>query len=238
LNEMLRGALLKAQISEEDVAACLEVDPKTVRRWLEGRIPYLRHRWALASMLGLDESDLWPEASTVRKRPDELRAVYPNRDAVSNELWVSFFASAIREIDILADSGAFLVEDPRIVATLHDRAQAAVQTRICVRDRDTLGSHDAATGSRDALAPYGRLRDRGSVEIRLHRIILSNTLYRVDDELLIGQRAFGVPDRQTPLLYLHKTDESDIFETYIASYDRIWVSALSVGQWTRHRTVQ
>jgi hypothetical protein len=38
-----------------------QVDPKTVRRWLEGRVPYLRHRWALAGLLDADEADLWPE---------------------------------------------------------------------------------------------------------------------------------------------------------------------------------
>ena len=44
---------------DEDVAARLQVDPKTVRRWLEGRVPYPRHRWLLAATLGLDEADLW-----------------------------------------------------------------------------------------------------------------------------------------------------------------------------------
>ena len=66
MNENLRRALLRARLTDEDVAAQLEVDPKTVRRWLEGRIPYLRHRWALASLLCLDETDLWPE---IRAKP-------------------------------------------------------------------------------------------------------------------------------------------------------------------------
>ena len=48
MNENLRRAMLRARLSEENVAAQLQVDPKTVRRWLEGRVPYLRHRWLLA----------------------------------------------------------------------------------------------------------------------------------------------------------------------------------------------
>jgi transcriptional regulator with XRE-family HTH domain len=66
LNESLCRALLRARLTEGDVAARLQVDPKTVRRWLEGRVPYLRHRWAIAAMLGVDETDLWPQLRTTR----------------------------------------------------------------------------------------------------------------------------------------------------------------------------
>jgi transcriptional regulator with XRE-family HTH domain len=77
LNDTLRRALLRAQLSEDDVAARLAVDPKTVRRWAEGRVPYLRHRWELARLLGCDETDLWPGMSVARSRPEEVWAVYP-----------------------------------------------------------------------------------------------------------------------------------------------------------------
>ena len=60
MNETLRRALFRARLSEEDVASRLAVDPKTVRRWIEGRVPYPRHRWALAAMLQSNERDLWP----------------------------------------------------------------------------------------------------------------------------------------------------------------------------------
>ena len=68
LNESLRRAIIGAGLSEEDVAARLGVDPKTVRRWTEGRVPYLRHRWALAAMLGMDETDLW-SGPKIRPQP-------------------------------------------------------------------------------------------------------------------------------------------------------------------------
>lgn len=62
LNETFCRALLRARLTEEDIAAHLGVDPKTVRRWAEGRaLPYRRHRWALATMLDTAETDLWPE---------------------------------------------------------------------------------------------------------------------------------------------------------------------------------
>ena len=40
MNESLRRALIHARLREADVAARLNVDPKTVRRWLDGRVPY------------------------------------------------------------------------------------------------------------------------------------------------------------------------------------------------------
>ena len=44
MNESLRRALIHARLREADVAARLNVDPKTVRRWLDGRVPYPSNR--------------------------------------------------------------------------------------------------------------------------------------------------------------------------------------------------
>ena len=104
MNETLCRALIQARLTEEDVAARLQVDPKTVRRWLEGRVPYLRHRWAIAAMVGADETDLWPELRTTRTRPDEVIAVYPHRDTVPQGVWLRLFGSAQRDIGILDDA--------------------------------------------------------------------------------------------------------------------------------------
>src|ERR1017187_6537529 len=98
LNETLRRALLRMRLSEEDVAARLEVDPKTVRRWLEGRVPYLRHRWALAGMLGVDEADLWPQLRTAGSWPEEIQRIYAHRDEVPRHVWQRLFGSAKNEI--------------------------------------------------------------------------------------------------------------------------------------------
>src|ERR1022692_3177435 len=87
LNETLRRVLLQARLNEEDVATRLEVDPKTVRRWLEGRVPYLRHRWALAGMLGVDEADLWPQLRAAGSQPEEIQRIYTHRDAVPHDAW-------------------------------------------------------------------------------------------------------------------------------------------------------
>ena len=72
MNEPLRRALLRARLREDDIAARLGVDPKTVRRWLNGRVPYPHNRVAIAELVGADEADLWPDAGgllAARTRP-------------------------------------------------------------------------------------------------------------------------------------------------------------------------
>jgi phosphatidylserine/phosphatidylglycerophosphate/cardiolipin synthase-like enzyme len=229
LNEILRRALFRVRLSEEDVAARLEVDPKTVRRWLEGRVPYLRHRWALANMLALDEADIWPQVRTTRSRPEEVRAIYPHRDAVPPELWQDLFRSAEREIDVLTESGLFLAEDPRILAALRDRAHAGVEVRICLPDPYQPRTGDMVERIRDALTLYGPLRASRDVEIRLHRVTPNNSIYRADDELLVGQHAFGISAQRVPVLHLRRTDTGDLVATYLKSFDRIWADASTFG---------
>ena len=116
MNESLRRALLRARLSEEDVAVRLQVDPKTVRRWIEGRVPYPRHRWVLAATLGLDEADLWPRFGTSRSRPQEVQAVYPHLRDLPRETWLRLFGRAQEQIDILAGSALFLATDPLVMA--------------------------------------------------------------------------------------------------------------------------
>ena len=56
----LTRALRAAGLDVVDVAAQLDVDPKTVNRWMTGRLPYPRHRAALVRLTGWAAPDLWP----------------------------------------------------------------------------------------------------------------------------------------------------------------------------------
>ena len=125
MNEPLRRALLHARLREDDVAARLDVDPKTVRRWLNGRVPYPHNRTAIANLVGADEADLWPDVGgplAARTRPEELGTVYPHRWAVPREVWTRLFGSAEHEIVILAYSALFLAEDTGILGILADKS--------------------------------------------------------------------------------------------------------------------
>jgi len=241
MNETLRRALFRARLSEEDVASRLAVDPKTVRRWIEGRVPYPRHRWALAAMLQSNEHDLWPglapdsEAASV---PSEIVAVYSHRWAVPREVWYRLFRDARHEISILAYSSLFLAEDSGLLDVIATRAKSGVAVRVALGDPDCprvaeRGRQEyiddaMAAKIRNALALYRRLCGASLVEIRLHRTVLYNSIYRIDRDMLVNQHAYGVPAAHAPVLHLYRSSESEIFESYLASLERVWEAAASL----------
>ena len=62
-NERLRDALLRNGLTPDQVARAVDVDPKTVERWItKGRAPYPKHRHAIAAMVKESENYLWPAA--------------------------------------------------------------------------------------------------------------------------------------------------------------------------------
>jgi hypothetical protein len=242
MNEILRRALFRARLSEEDIAARLAVDPKTVRRWIEGRIPYPRHRWALARMLHASERDLWPDLAPdadPTSHPAEVVAVYPHRWAVPREVWRRLFEGARHEIAILAYSSLFVAEDSVLFDTFTASAKAGVAIRIAlgdpdcrrVADRGTLEGSDEVMAAeiRNALALYRPLQDAGQAEIRLYRTVLYNSIYRADEHMLLNQHAYGIPASSSPVVHLNRRADSDMFDTYLANFERIWQVATRIS---------
>jgi transcriptional regulator with XRE-family HTH domain len=238
VNEPLRRALLRARLREDDIAARLGVDPKTVRRWLNGRVPYPHNRAAIAELVGADEAELWPDAGgplAARTRPEELGTVYPHRWAVPREVWERMFASAEREIAILAYSALFLAEDAGLLQILADKGRAGIMVRITLGDPDgpnvaqrgeEEGIGDAMSAKiRNALTLYQPLSAVENIEIRLHRTVLYNSIYRADDQLLVNQHAYGIPAAQSPVFCLSSTGSREMTALYIDSFMRVWASA-------------
>ena len=238
MNEPLRRALLRARLREDDIAARLGVDPKTVRRWLNGRLPYPHNRAAIAELAGADEAELWPDAGgllAARTRPEELGTVHPHRWAVPREAWVRLFGSAEREIGILAYSALFLAEDTGILRVLAEKGRAGVTVRIVLGDPD--GPHAAERGKeegigdampakiRNALALFRPLGAVENIEIRLHRTVLYNSIYRADGQLLVNQHTYGIPAAQAPVFCLRDARSGEMTALYLGSFERVWTSA-------------
>ncbi|MET8864041.1 XRE family transcriptional regulator [Nonomuraea sp. NPDC004580] len=235
MNNNLRYALAAARLTTTDVAAALAVDPKTVSRWLNGRTPYPRHRWAIADLLNIDEADLWPEASAPRCQPlaNGIHAIYPHRWAIPQTVWRTHFNSAVNEIDILAYSALFLAEDPAIHRILTQKAKAGVQVRLLLGDPEGpevaargedegIGAEVMAARVRNTLALCRPLLAVPGVELRLHRTVLYNSLYRADIQFLINTHAYGTPAAIAPVLHLSHGKEQGPASTYHTSFNRIW----------------
>lgn len=191
-NERLRAALLENGLTPADLAGHLSVDHKTVERWVKGRLPYRRHRYAIATTLGVEEQYLWPGALS----PDEITAasesevvaIYPHRGDAPRDIWMRLFENATREIDILVYVGMFLAEDAKAQRILIDKAKSGVKIRLLLGDPDSSAvlerSHDEGIGDaiaakvRNALALYQPLRSIQGVQLRLHGTVLYNSIYR------------------------------------------------------------
>jgi hypothetical protein len=235
MNEPLRRALYRARLSEEDVASQLAVDPKTVRRWVEGRVPYPRHRWALAALLHSNEHDLWPGLAPddeTASLPPEIVAVYPHRWAVPREVWYRLFSESRYEISILAYSSLFIAEDSGLLDVIAARAETGITVRIALGDPDCPrvtergtqeGIDDAmAAKIRNALALFRRLCTASQTEIRLHRTVLYNSIYRADDEMQVNQHAYGIPAAHSPVFHLRRSSGTDMFANYIVGFELLW----------------
>jgi hypothetical protein len=234
--------MLRARLREDDVAAHLGVDPKTVRRWLSGRVPYPSSRAALADLVGADEADLWPEAGgplSGRSRPEELAAVYPHRWSIPREVWTRFFESAEHEIGVLAYSALFLAEDAGLLGIIEDKARNGVRVRLALGNPDSPsvalrdqeeGIGDAmAAKVRNALTHYQPLMRSNNIEIRLHEAVLYNSIYRADNQLFVNQHAYGMPAAHAPVFCFHESDDGDMMTTYLGSFENVWGDAKPVA---------
>ncbi|MFJ4203549.1 helix-turn-helix transcriptional regulator [Streptomyces sviceus] len=240
MNERLRSALVQRGITEEDLAELCSVDPKTVGRWLSGRVPHRRHRFAVAKHLRVDEVYLWPDD---RQRPVHLEAlrseiveVYPNRASVPRDVWISLLLGAVKHIDVLVFSGTFFAQtNPNIARMLQERAQAGVKVRLCfgdpygeavaVRGREEGIGDTLAAKIRASLTYYRGLVGAPGCEVRLHDTTLYNSIFRYDDQLLVNPHIWGQPASANPLFQLRRTDGTDWCDRYTESFEAVWNTA-------------
>jgi transcriptional regulator with XRE-family HTH domain len=238
-NERLRTAMLERGITPAELAAELRVDPKSVERWLKGRTPYRRHRYAVAARLGVDETYLWPDALTpdqvASASESEIINVYPHRWTVPSDLWRNFFDDAEREISVLVYSGLFLAEDAGVLRIFRRKAEAGATVRILLGDPDSdqvaqRGTDEGidatmAAKIRNAIVLYQPLRDTDRITFRLHRTVLYNSIYQADDQLLVNTHIYQTPASQAPVLHLRRVAGGDMVGTYLESFERVWDAA-------------
>jgi transcriptional regulator with XRE-family HTH domain len=245
-NDRLRTALLEKGLTPAELAEALRVDPKSVERWISGRLPYRRHRYAVAAHLGVDEAYLWPDAlsrdEVANASESEIINIYPHRWMVPSDLWRNFFENAEDEIGVLVYSGLFLSEDAGIRQTFQRKATKGARIRILLGDPDSesvaqRGADEGidatmAAKIRNAVLLYKPLRAVHGVEFRLHRTTLYNSIYRADDQILVNTHIYNFPASQAPVIHLRRVAGGDMVTTYLESFDYIWESAAPL-EWDR-----
>lgn len=240
-NERLRDALLRNGLDLDQVSLATKVDPKTVERWItKGRLPYPRHRRAIAAMVRETENYLWPDAIAPERKAEiaesEVVKVYPHRHSVPNDLWEHLIDGAEQHIEMLNYSGMFLADNPTLIKKLRSKAEAGVKIRLLIgdpasravarrSDEEGIGKGTLAAKVRNALAFFKPLDGVPNVAIRSHGTTLYNSIYRFDDDMLVNTHVYGFMAAHAPLLHLRRLAGGDLFETYSESFDAVWNAA-------------
>lgn len=240
-NERLRDALLRSGLTPDQVAQAVDVDPKTVERWItKGRLPYPKHRHAIAAMVRESVAYLWPDAIPPERATEiagsEVVKVYPHRHSIPAEVWDRLIKSSGQHVDVLVHAALFLVERPTFIRDMAQKAEAGCAIRFLFGDpasrevtvrseEEQLGKGTLAARIRNALAFYRPLREVDGVEMRFHRTTLYNSIFRLDDEMIVNTHVYGFQGAHAPALHLRRLSAGDLFDTYAESFESVWTQS-------------
>ncbi|MFD8967829.1 XRE family transcriptional regulator [Streptomyces sp. NPDC059568] len=246
MNERLHSVLAQRGVPPESLAEVCEVDPKTVGRWLGGRVPHPRHRFRVAQHLRVEETFLWPAPQPSLDRTGsgtgsgldtELVSTYPNRASVPRDTWLSLLQGARDQIGVLVFSGTFFAQsNPSVAKMLAERAAAGVRVRLCFGDsagqavairgrEEGIGGDTLAAKIRASLTYYRPLLSEAGCEVRLHDTTLYTSLFRYDDILLANPHIWGQPASANPVLHLKQREATGWFDNYAQSFEAVWAGA-------------
>ena len=235
-NENLKNALLAAGMTPEEFADTVQVDPRTVERWVAGRTPRRRHRATISRALDIPIGQLWPDtitptpgtrapgqpgAADTNPSPEPEPAPEPEREPAECEViatWgysnapgtpnaARFLQSAGDRVDLL-DAASGLLDNPGMLDVLARCATTGAQVRVLA---------NAPTPALARLAAHPR------VEVRHRDATLAHAVLRADDTMLLGLKLGdgGMP----PLLKLTRHVDEGLFDRLAAHFDAGWDGA-------------
>lgn len=240
-NDRLRSAIFKAGLEIEDLAARIEVDAKTVQRWLGGRTPHARYRAKVANVLQVEESDLWPETiPTVQARDDrrEISGAFAHSNDVNAPDWRTLMQAAGEQIDLLDYSLKDILAAPGVTDLLASKAAAGCQVRILIAHPKSvwvtsisqqLGQdHQDAEGNteldREINLAHGYLQpliELPGIELGTFWAERYNTILRFDDQMLVTLHLWATPGPEAPLIHLQRRGEHGLFDQFVEQLDAI-----------------
>jgi transcriptional regulator with XRE-family HTH domain len=216
-NEHLRTAITRSGLTLEEFADIVEVDVKTVQRWLAGRIPYPRHRARVAGALDTTEHALWPDTVPVPTTTEEHELTTPlTGDAIAGyghatdsaaPNTAALLSTAVERIEIAIPN---LASQPGLVELFHTSATNGRQARIIIEDPD------------EQVEP---LLGLDAIEVRASPAGENHILYRADDEMLLVLTRIGSASVSPPIIHLRRQADGGLFDRLADDFDDRWLEA-------------
>ena len=239
-NERLRSSMDHVGLTIEGLARDVEVDPKTVQRWIAGRVPHARHRWSVAERVAEDEEFLWPGA---RRRPTdavgstaELVGAYAYRSDVEPSQWWTLITGATTKIDLMGYTLYFLPEQhPDLVRVLSKKCAEGCRIRLLVAspESDTMQHRELeehapitlAARLETSLMAFQPLLTCESAELRYQDVPLYNSVFRFDDQMFVTPHLYAMPGHKAPLLHLRRLSANGLFARFVEHFEAIWTTS-------------
>jgi hypothetical protein len=212
-NENLHAALGQAGLGPDELAQIVQVDVRTVRRWLSGGTPYPRQRGKVARALDTTEHDLWPQIAAVpppsprATQASDLLAGYTTASDLAAPDWKALMRDASDRIDLLGDTLTPILATPGVPGLLAAKATHGCHVRILIHD---TGPH---------VAP---LLDQPGIDIRLLDAPADYNIHRYDEQLLLTLHVVGGDPDHAPLLHLRRAAPRGMFDRLSEYYDDLW----------------
>lgn len=215
-NEHLRTAITRAGLSLEEFADIVQVDVKTVRRWLAGRTPYPRHRASVAGALDTTEHALWPDTvpaptATGAHEPTthgtgDVIAGYGHAGDPAAPKVAELLRAALERIEIVIPN---LASKPSLVELVRASGANGCRVRILIEDPD------------EQVEP---LLGTDTIEVRASPAGEDHILYRADDQMLLALGRIGSA-AESPIIHLRRLADGGLFDRLADDFDDRWLKA-------------
>lgn len=236
-NQVLYDAIRQNGLRLEDLAEKVGADSKTVERWITtGRLPRSASRDAMARVLNVPQSILWPDAPGIAYGTSELVGIYATRSELSPATVSSLLDAVEHHVDLLAYAALWLWDSvPGFADRLAAKASEGIEVRVCLGDPDSdavntrgqdEGIGDGMAGRcRLALSYAAPLRSADAGAVRLTGTTLYNTILRFDDQVLVNGHVWGHPAAEAPVFHYHRRGDRGIASTMLRSLELVWANA-------------
>ena len=210
-----RARLAEADLTAEEFAEIVQVDPKTVQRWVAGRVPQRRHRAKVARALDSSPDVLWPDATATEageladdeSAPQDVIASWGQADDEGAPDVAGFLGDGDGPVELL-DGGGQLLRSAGLVEALLVGVRAGTDVRV-------------VTGP--SIEPR-RLVDAG-VEVRVADLAGAPSVLRVGERMLVTLVLSPALDEPRPMLELCRHVDGGLFDRFADYLDSTWEDA-------------